>query len=73
MPVFRTKHNYWTKDDCRKAHLRSVCSDEVDRLRLVLLPLWGVLVNHLPNGDRVGEYTGGKSFQAGQHLKPIGL
>ena len=51
------------KDDCMKAHLRSVCSDEVDRLWLVLLPLWCVRADHLPDGHRVSENPRDKPLQ----------
>ena len=58
-----------------KAHLRSVGSDEVDRLWLVLLPLGRVRADHLPDGHGVGEDPGDQSLQTvGDLIHPgVGL
>ena len=48
--------------------LGSVCPHQVDGLGFVLLPLGGVLVNDLPNGDRMGQHAGHKSLQTVEDL-----
>merc|ERR1719244_1657760 len=47
---------------------RSVRPHQVDRLRLVLLSLGCVLVNHLPDSEGVGDHAGHQALQAVQDL-----
>ena len=55
--------------DLRESHLRSVCSNEMDRLGFVLLPLRRVRADHLPDRHRVGQHPGHQSVAIVRSLK----
>ena len=59
----------WMTEDLRESHLRSVCSNEMDRLGFVLLPLRRVRADHLADRHWVGEHPGHQSVAIMRNIK----
>ena len=55
------------------AHLRRICSDEVDRLGLVLLPLGCVGADNLADGHWMGQHPGHQPLQGVRDLVCSGI
>ena len=59
----------WMTKDLRESHLRSVCSNEMDRLGFVLLPLRRVRADHLADRHWVGQHPGHQSVAIMRNMK----